>query len=254
MFSNKTLLEIAKSLNFQTHDEVERFDLEFGLGVASAGPYLKQKETAVAKHLIANPAALGPNGSALAIELLEHAINRHRDSVAFSERYCDLDHSLEKDGFELTDTSVRRKLPLELPVAEQENQLVSLLNKFGFSIAQGHYQQAVAAHGRGEWAAANAQLRSFVEEFFDRTQDLVCPGSHKTSHDRRTALAQSGFFIQGYNEFLFNGKGFVEGFWNRLHPEGSHPGLSEHADSTFRLHLVILVISHFISRLESHQS
>jgi hypothetical protein len=160
--------------------------------------------------------------------------------------------SLDRDGFELTDTGLRRKLPAMLPVVAQEDQLTSLLRKFGFGIAVGHYEQAVAAHARGEWAAANAQLRSFVEDFFNRVQEIVCPGQFSSSNDRRIALAKAGFFIKEYNEYLFNGSGFVEGFWKRLHPEGSHPGLSEQADSTFRLHLVILVIHFFVTRLEAN--
>lgn len=251
MFSRKTILEIVKALNFQTHDEVDRFSLEFDLEDVISGRYLKEKETSIAKHLVPNQEALGPNGSALPIEVIEYATKHHRGFESLSESYPDLTHSLDRDGFELTNTGIRRKLPAELPVVEQEDQLISLLEKFGFGIAKGHYEQAIAAHARGEWAAANAQLRSFVEEFFNKTQTIVCPGQHSSSNERKIALAKAGFFISEYNEFLFNGTGFVEGFWKRLHPEGSHPGLSEQSDSTFRLHLVILVIHHFLVRLEA---
>ena len=251
MFSRKTILEIVKALNFETHDEVTRFCIEFDLEEALSGKYLKEKKTSIAKHLISNPEGLGPNGSALSIEVIEYAIKHHHGFKSFSGSHPDLAHSLDRDGFEITDSGIRRKLPVELPVVEQEDQLISLLKKFGFDTAMGHYDQAVAAHGRGEWAAANAQLRTFVEEFFNKTQEIVCPGPYSSSIDRRIALAKAGFFISEYNEYLFNGTGFVEAFWKRLHPEGSHPGLSEQSDSTFRLHLVILVIHHFLTRLEA---
>jgi len=251
MFSRKTILEIVKALNFRTHDEVGRFSIEFGLEEAISGTYIKEKETSIAKHLIFNPEALGPNGSALAIEVIEYATKPHREFGALCESHPDLTHSLDRDGFELTDTGLRRKLPVALPLVEQEDQLISLLKKFGFGTAIGHYEQAVAAHARGEWAAANAQLRTFVEEFFNKAQEIVCPGQYSSSNERRIALANAGFFISEYNEYLFNGTGFVEGFWKRLHPEGSHPGLSEQSDSTFRLHLVILVIHFFLTRLEA---
>ena len=251
MFSRKTILEIVKALSFRTHDEVDRFSLEFDLEDVISGEYLEQKATSIAKHLISDPEALGPNGSALPIEVIEYATKNHRGFESLSESYPDLAHSLDRDGFELTDTGLRRKLPAQLPVVEQEDQLISLLEKFGFGTAKGHYEQAIAAHARGEWAGANAQLRSFVEEFFDKTQAIVCPGQYSSSNDRKIALAKAGFFIREYNEFLSNGTGFVEGFWKRLHPEGSHPGLSEQSDSTFRLHLVIVVIHHFLARLEA---
>ncbi len=251
MFSRKTILEIVKSLNFQTHDEVARFSFEFGLEEAISGKCLNEKVTAIAKHIIANPEAHGPNCSALTIEVMEYAIKHHHGFGEFRESYPDLAHSLDRDGFELTDTGLRRKLPVALPVVEQEDQLIYLLKKFGFGTAIGHYEQAVAAHARGEWAAANAQLRAFVEEFFNKAQEIVCPGHYSSSKERRNALANAGFFVREYNEYLFNGTGFVEGFWKRLHPEGSHPGLSEQSDSTFRLHLVILVIHYFLMRLEA---
>ncbi len=250
MFSKKTILEIVKALNFQTHDEVERFSIEFDIEDAISGRYVKEKVTSIAKYLISNPEALGPNGSVLPIELLEYAIKNYSGFKPFSEKYPELAHSLDRDGFELTNEGVRRKLPEILPTVEQENQLISLLEKHGFDIAKGHYEQAVAAHARGEWAAANAQLRTFVEEFFNKTQSIICPGHYSSSNERKIALAKAGFFIAEYNEYLFNGTGFVEGFWKRLHSEGSHPGLSEQSDCTFRLHLVILVIHHFLMRLE----
>jgi hypothetical protein len=250
MFSRKTIIELIKGLNFRTHDEIERFGLEFNIENTITGTYVKEKETSLVKYLVSNPDAIGPNGSNLAIEIAEYAVKAHRGVDSFLESYPDFAHSLDRDGYELTSNGLRKKLPIEFPVVEQENQLISLLEKFEFTTAKGHYEQAVAAHSRGEWASANAQLRTFVEEFFDKTQAIVCPGHYSSSNERKIALAKAGFFIQEYNEYLFNGTGFVEGFWKRLHPEGSHPGLSEQADSTFRLHLVILVIHHFLTRLE----
>ncbi len=250
MFSRKTILETVKALNFQTHDDVERFSIEFDIEDVISGTYLKEKTTSIAKHLISNPKAIGPNGSKLTIEIIEYVIKQHGEFESFSETHPELAHSLDRDGFELTNNGLRKKLPVEFPVVEQEDQLISLLEKFGFDTAKGHYEQAVAAHARGEWAAANAQLRTFVEEFFNKTQTIVCPGQFLSSNERKIALAKAGFFIKEYNEYLFNGTGFVEGFWKRLHLEGSHPGLSEQSDSTFRLHLVILVIHHFLMRIE----
>jgi hypothetical protein len=252
MFSRKTILELIKALNFRTHDDADRFNIEFGLEKAIFGTYIKEKETSIAKYLISNPEALGPNGSALAIEVIEYAIKQHRGFGSLCESYPDLTHSLDRDGFELTDVGLRRKLPVALPFVEHEDQLISLLQKFDFGTAIGHYEQAVAAHARGEWAAANAQLRTFVEDFFNKAQEIVCPGQYSSSNERRIALAKAGFFVSDYNEYLFNGTGFVEGFWKRLHPEGSHPGLSGQTDSTFRLHLVILVIHYFLTRLETN--
>ncbi len=251
MFSKKTILELVKVINFQTHNEVEQFCIEFDIEDAISGTYIKEKETAIAKHLIANSDIIGPNGSKLVVEIIEYAIEHYHGWKSFAEAHSEFAHSLDRDGFEITDQGLKRKLPSIFPVAEQEDQLVALLEKFGFDIARGHYDQAIAAHARGEWAAANAQLRTFVEEFFNKTQSIVCPGQYSSSNERKIALAKADFLIPEYNEYLFNGTGFIEGFWKRLHPEGSHPGLSEQEDSTFRLHLVILVVHYLLNRLKS---
>ena len=45
-------------------------------------------------------------------------------------------------------------------------------------------------------------------------------------------------------------KPFIDGLWKRLHPEGSHPGLSDEEDSTFRYHITIVVAYYLLKRLE----
>jgi hypothetical protein len=41
----------------------------------------------------------------------------------------------------------------------------------------------------------------------------------------------------------------MQAFFRRLHPAGSHPGLSDEDDSTFRLHLVLLVARNLLRRI-----
>lgn len=248
MFSRATILELIKALNFRTHDEIERFAFELEMDGVVQGEYIKQKETSISKYLVANAGNKGPSGSALIIDVVEFLLKKTPYSGYGNK---DLVNALEKDGYGLTETSVRKSLPSQIPFVENEDNLVKILRKRKFDVALGHYEQAIAAHGRGEWAAANAQLRSFVEEFFNRVHEVVNSGSATDTHQRKIELAKSGFFSEPYNEFLYNGTGFVEGFWKRLHPQGSHPGLSEQADSTFRLHLVLLVLHYFAERLDN---
>jgi len=203
------------------------------------------------EHLVKNPQARAPNGTLLGQAIIEQLIMIHCQDSDPEELFPELVNSLDRDGFKLDKHGLRTKLPTELPLVEKENELSSILDRYGFSVAIGHYEQAVAAHTRGDWAAANSQLRSFVEEFFNRAAELLVPGSYTSSHQRQQALADAGFFQSALNEWLIGGKGFVQGFWKRLHPQGSHPGLSEKDDSTFRLHCVIVVIHYFAKRLES---
>ncbi len=249
MLSRKTILTLVDALNFKTHDQVERFSVEFEIEHVIANlPSISKKETAISKYIIANEETKGPKGSILVVEVIEYLLencSRH------SERVAEFEHHLNKDGYLLTESSIRASLPTQIPAVENEDRLVEILKKRGFNTALGHYEQAVATHGRGEWAAANAQLRSFVEEFFNRIHTLTNAGSATQTKARKDELANVGFFSKEYNEYLPNGTGFVEGFWKRLHPQGSHPGLSESADSTFRLHLVLLVLHYFAERLDN---
>lgn len=67
--------------------------------------------------------------------------------------------------------------------------------------------------------------------------------STPTGHARRQLLANMSppFLFGALNEWTGDGKNFTEGVFKRLHPHGSHPGLSNEEDATFRLQLVLIV-------------
>lgn len=246
MFSRRSILALVNALNFRTKDEVERFSIEFEMDGVISGKWLKEKETSITKYLIENGNSKTLSGAPLVVDVVEYLL-RNR---SYQTDMQALENALAKDGYELTESSVRKSLPSAIPLLESENKLLEILTRRGLTVAVGHYEQAIAAHGRGDWAAANAQLRSFVEDFFNQCHVLLQAGSGKTTQQRKEELASTGFFASHYNEFSNNGTGFVEGFWKRLHPQGSHPGLSESADSSFRLHLVLLVLHHYAERLD----
>jgi hypothetical protein len=62
-------------------------------------------------------------------------------------------------------------------------------------------------------------------------------------------------FGQGWmmrlTEWDDDGKGFINGLVRRLHPHGSHPGLSGQDDSTFRLHTILLVARLLLARFDA---
>jgi hypothetical protein len=213
------------------------------------------------EHLVAQPDLRGPSGGSLALELVEQLIEK-RCKIRFyrrqpEEAFPSLVNALRQDGYQIVGLELRASLPDSVPVAEIESELMRLLDKHGFTTARGHIEQAIAAHTRSDWAAANAQLRSFIEELFDRIAECLS-GSHTvglpSSHARREWLAKStpSFFDTALNEWEIGDKGgFVQGFWKRLHPQGSHPGLSDEIDSTFRLQLVIITAQHFVRRFDA---
>ncbi len=260
-FSPRTVLAAVEAFGFNTNAQVENLALEYGLDGIMGDGGIAKKESRLARHLVEHPELTGYAGVSLVYELIEKAIDARcqpdwggpHDPVEVVPK---LVNSLEQDGFIVEDYKLVRMLPDAVPVAAAQDELTRLLEKHGFATAAGHLGQALTAHARGDWAAANAQLRTFVEELFDRIADHLSggeSGAFGSSHERREWLATCGppFFDPELNEWD-PGKsgGFLQGFWRRLHPEGSHPGLSDEADSSLRLHLVLITTEHFMGRFD----
>lgn len=168
--------------------------------------------------------------------------------------YPQLRRLLLKDGFILEDGRLIRTFEAEIDFNHNETLLESLLIKNGFKTAQGHYNQACNAFNRGDWAACNSQLRSYVEELLNKIAEKIFNDSFNTSHDAKVALSKCDppIFYKDLNEWLDNGQGFFETFWKRLHPKGSHPGLSDEDDSIFRLTLVQITSLEILKRYNKH--
>lgn len=160
--------------------------------------------------------------------------------------------ALQQDGFDVADGSLRPTFPIDIEIPRIESELMKLLKVHGFSTAKGHLDQAFDAHTRGNWAGANAQLRTFIDSLFDEMADKLDPSARNLSsgQPRRAKLAKLEFFKSSLNEWSNDGKGFIDGLIKRLHPEGPHPGLSNEDDSTFRMHLVLLTAILFLRRYD----
>lgn len=260
-FSRASIIESLSNLDVLTHAEIDRLLLRYGLervAPASLGPKTTRLN-ALMEYLITHPNEKGPLGSDMAFELIEQIIGllHHRFGAVMVGSYPEgLVNALRQDGYVIEEGKLKSSLPDDVQLAEQANQLDFLLGKHGFNTAEGHLEQARSAHVRGEWAAANAQLRSFTESLFDSVAEKLA-GSNASlppgSFQKREFLArmEPPFLLANLNEWELNGRGgFLQGLWNRLHPEGSHPGLSDEEDSTFRLHIVLLVASHYLKRLD----
>ena len=261
-FSRITTIEAIGSLDYLSHAEIGRLLLKFGLEeVASKNLGSKTSRlNALIKYLIDNPDKKGPFGGNLNFELIEELIERRLSDYptpSIGEQLPKLVNSLKRDGYLIRDGRLKTVLPKNIQLTEKENELDLLLEKFGFATAKGHLEQAISAHTRSDWASANAQLRSFMESLFDSiakrlTNDkkgLPLSGYQKICEF--LAKLNPPFLLSTLNEWVVSGKGgFLQGFWRRLHPQGSHPGLSDEEDSTFRLHLVILTASYYLKRLD----
>ncbi|MFL6258583.1 MAG: hypothetical protein ACJ76Y_02625 [Thermoanaerobaculia bacterium] len=261
--SQYTIIEGLELISGYSHEEIDRILMRFGIERVAPNTLTTTKNhrlNQLINFLRANPNAKGPCGADLAFEIIEYLIgtlveslSKHRGGV--EEARPRLMRALERDGFIVDDGVLKPMIPSPRGPAVLQSELMDLLDQFRFATSRGHLEQANAAHTRGEWASANAQLRSFAESLFDEIAtrlDPVAAAGAVTSEARRRLLATISppFFLETLNEWdSTKATGFIQGFWRRLHPQGSHPGLSSEDDSTFRLHLVQLVAHHLMKRL-----
>jgi hypothetical protein len=260
VLSQYTLIEALELVSKYSHDEIDRLLMRFGIeGVApnSSTTYKNTRVNQLIRFLLENPDEQGPLGANLAFEIIEYLIERLVESLpeytdALEEAHPRLVRAIERDGFVVEGRALKPMIPPRGYVVLQ-SELMDLLDRFDFTTSRGHLEQAIAAHSRGEWASANAQLRSFMESLFDEIANrLDGAADATTSEERRRLLVTISppFLLSSLNEWdLAKGTGFIQGFWRRLHPQGSHPGLSDEDDSTFRLHLVQVVAHHLMKRL-----
>lgn len=263
-FTRPTILAATDLITNLGHAGVNRFLLGYGLENARIEGSLRDRASSLARYLLEEPERRDADGNNLidtiVTALVQQAVTRSTnwdgrfDFQQFQGSFATLHRALERDGFTAEDGHLRRALPVALDLPAADDEVHALLTHFGFAIPMGHLDQGTAAHARGEWAAANAQFRPFIESLFDEMAERLAGGGAlpAAGHPRRQWLAQLNppFFLPDLNEWTGNGTGFLEGFYRRLHPQGAHPGLSDEDDSTFRLHLVLLVARLLLRRLQ----
>ncbi|WP_204360028.1 hypothetical protein [Ralstonia sp. GX3-BWBA] len=151
---------------------------------------------------------------------------------------------------------LRAALPGEVHLSKTDDEVHQLLKHFGFTVSLGHLDQAIEAHTRGDWAAANSQIRTFMESLFDGIAENIDPAQAAaagSSENRRAMLAKLEFLSAQRNEWTADGKNYINGLFKMLHTEGSHPGLSDEDRSTFRLQLALVTARTFLRRLKDRQ-
>jgi hypothetical protein len=149
---------------------------------------------------------------------------------------------------------LRAALPGEVDLPAADDEVHQLLKQFGFAVPLGHLDQAIDAHTRGDWAAANSQIRTFLEGLLSDIASHIDPqkaAELPSSENRRAWLAERGFLSSSRNEWTSDGKNYLNGLFKMLHTDGSHPGLSDEDNSTFRLHLGLITGRTLLRRLNN---
>ncbi|MDI4664434.1 hypothetical protein K9U40_08860 [Xanthobacter autotrophicus] len=172
-----------------------------------------------------------------------------REAVSLAEqssssaRQRNLLRGLARDGYVVVwggwreAPNLRAALPEEVDLPAADDEVRGLLKQFGFTVTLRHLDQAIEAHTRGDWEAANAQLRTFLEGLFNDIARSINPS--------RAARLQEGANMR---QMLADTS--IEGLFKMLHTDGSHPGLSDEDHCTFRLHVVLVTGRTFLRRLQ----
>ncbi|AOS40469.1 hypothetical protein [Pseudomonas brassicacearum] len=271
-FTRPTILAASVLLERLTQAKFDQMVQRLGLDQAVAqgdAISIPKKVVQLSQQVTLNPNQLVQTHEGL-LTLAEAFV---REALVVLHRYEDervqdnFLRSLDRDGFTVsweagecakgTPPWLRRSLPTAIDLPEGDNELHSLLKANGFTLALGHLDQAVDSHTRGDWASANGQFRTFMEQLIN---DITARGfaefdaPHLTLNNRLQLLGSKGFFSVVRGEWTGDSKGFINGLFNMLNSEGSHPGLSDTEHCTFKLHLTLVTARVLLRRLQAGQT
>ena len=254
-FTQPSVFHAANLLarRYQTHAEFDNLMLQFGVENSINQGSLQHKANDLIRFVDAHPDHETPDGREIADAIVEEAVAAGH----WASEDEKLNRALNRDGYVIAESGneglvLQAMMPPVADLATASDEVHVLLGALGMQTAKGHLDQAIDNHGRGHWAAANAQLRSFVEDMFNEIARSLAPteARGRNSESLRQLLAQISppFLSSDLGEWSPDGKNFVNGLFKRMHGHGSHPGLSEEDDCTFRLHLVLVAARHYLRR------
>ncbi len=270
MLSLKTSVELIYIIEKLDDEEIDRIFNVFNLEILLTPTIYERKKTKSKKvnillTYLKDPKNSGPFTGSFQLDLLQYIVRYHyRDFAShgievgnfFRVEFPALMNSLKLDGYTIKENEITKHLPSEIEEAKSESELFVLISKFGFLTAKGHLEQARSNYYQGNWAGANSQFRAFIEALLIDICRILLPSNKCESAASAINLlsnsASPPFLSAKLNEVENSlcDTPFVFGLWKRLHPEGSHPGLSDEEDSTFRYHTVIVFARYLLKRLE----
>lgn len=282
-FNNMTLIASAAILaEAHTQAQLTALALEWGLQNRTEGPKTSRTTMFAQIAIDEKPFVVTMNGKqSLSRAMIEKAIFSYQKSRNKAEdEWKKLQAGLRLDGFEVVESRVeiggvdlwgepkvkvdfalQKMLPENVPgtnFREAESELEGLLQKHNFDIPLAHLKQAFQNFSLSHWTPANAMLRNFFEDLLNQIAiELGCDKS-KSTKEKRLYLGtiDPPFLYSEYNEWHSNPQKpqYIQGLWARMHPHGSHPGLSEEDDCIFRLQISLVSARLFLRRFDQRVS
>jgi hypothetical protein len=272
MFSKQVIVDIVKTLP-SYHNTLDMYLIQFDLDDKisfNTGDSIETKKLKIVKYLIVNQDVKDSFQNLIVLNIVKDRITflMDRSYGDFDRRnkefstYPNLYKYLRYDGFDIDirNSKLVRTLPQDINVSEKEDNIRCILNKYNFSTTIGHYDQAKGSYLSDNYAAVNSQIRPYVESLFMEMANYIksiestnlniasITPSNAVGGMQILVKCNKPIFDVDLNEWDGQSKGFIEAFWKRLHPQGSHPGLPTIDEAVFRFQLVILVTSNIINR------
>lgn len=282
-FNRMTIVAAAEVISeYKTHNDMDVLEVQWGISgrcdaSSKSGRAAKLAQIAIEKNLT----VMSENGLVTLARALVATAIQAPPITKKAAHWNKFVAGLRFDGFEIIETKVmfdpeeywnesakeavfelRRMLPEDAPkldFREAESEIEVLLDRHGFKTAKGHLVQAFTNFTQGNWSSANAMIRDFYQELLDKIAEHFGCDPSVTDDAKRQYLAtdQSGPFLYSeYNEWE-NARGrpsFVLGLWARLHPHGSHSGLSDEEDCAFRFQIILITTRLFLRRFDRRVS
>jgi len=269
MLTSRLLTEILTTfLEPKTNTKITTYALKYNLQDIAIGNSKSERINNIVYYFLKNKE--NPEISDISFELIKELIDKEvcylKESQmyeveikSFEDTYPLIFKLLKQDGLAIIDNELKYHVPQSVNIPLSKEEIFVLLDKYKFTTPLGHLRQAMSNHENGKWASANSQLRTYVESLFHEMAESIYGEVHiksiKSDHLKKAELSKTNppIFDTSLNEWdTGNSTGFINGFWKRLHPEGSHPGLSDIDDSTFRLHLVLIVTANILKRFDEY--
>lgn len=276
MFSKQLIIKLVNSIPSSSHEVYNNkliyWDLDTKVTIAATDSIHKKNEK-VLKYLLENPTAKNNYGEEILSKMMNEKIkvilsNVERDIDEFdSEKKLfksdtDFYKYLRLDGYDIDfeNKTLIEDIANYSGITEKNDNIIEFLDKYDFTTAKGHYEQAKGSYLGSNYAALNGQLRSFVEAIFQdmATYIKICENNNSTLSKINIIDANSSMQIMtkclnpildiNLNEWDNDGKTYFPAFWKRLHPEGSHPGIPSFEETLYRFQLVVLNIEMLIGR------
>lgn len=152
--------------------------------------------------------------------------------------------ALRADGLDLIEGRISPFLSPSVAPAQEQGVLEMRLRNLGFTASQRHLEQAIDNAARGNWEAANSQVRAFLESLCEAIAERIHrgPGAPPTRGLARQYLEGSGFLTPEEAEFL-------KAFFKVLHTAGGHAGASTEDDCHRRRLMALSLANYYLDRL-----